>query len=83
MNGDIEKAPTTEECIREFMKQFRMLQNELDNVKEQQKELVESYEDRLDTKTLKKAMRAAKIKASVQALDTFEEYCEVLDTEVI
>jgi len=39
MTDNIEKAPTTEESIREFMKQFRMLQNEIDNVRDQQKGL--------------------------------------------
>lgn len=59
-----------------------MLQNEVENVKEQQKELAESFEDRLDTKTLKKAMQVVKIRAKIQAIDTFDQYCEVLVNEV-
>jgi len=79
----IKKSETTEQLVRSFMKQYRSIENELSDLKERKKDLVEEYKDKLDKKALTQAIRVAKIKAKVDAKDTFEQYCHILDSEVM
>ena len=65
--------------VEEFIDKFNSIEQELDLLKESQKELVEEYSDRLDMKTLKAAMRTVKIKKKVDHKDTFDVFCEILD----
>lgn len=70
-----------EPIIREFVDRLKVLEHEEENLKEQKKELVEEFSDRLDTKTLKAALRMAALKEKVQHKDTFDKYTEVLERE--
>lgn len=70
--GDLKKL------LSEFIERFTHIENEIDGLKEDQKSLLEDYDDRLDTKTLKQAIRIVKAKRKIQHLDTFEKYEEIL-----
>jgi len=48
-------------------------------LKEDAKNLLEEFEDRLDTKTLKQAIRIVRAKKKIKHQDTFERYESVLD----
>ena len=65
--------------VDEFMDRFTQLDNELELLKEDQKNLIEEYSDRLDIKTLKQAIRSVKIRKKVDHKDTFDSFCEILD----
>lgn len=81
-NSQPESLTELAPIIKEFVDKLKMLENEEANLKEQKKELIESYTDRLDTKTLKLALRAAAIKEKVERKDTFDTFCEILDREI-
>ena len=67
------------EVVTTFMERFDRMENEIDLLKEDQKQLIEDFSDRLDVKTLKQAIRTVKIKKKVDKLDTFESFVEILD----
>jgi uncharacterized protein (UPF0335 family) len=65
--------------VDEFMKRYENVENELELLKEDQKELIEEFSDRLDMKTLKQAIRTVKIKKKVDHKDTYDAFCDILD----
>lgn len=65
--------------VVEFVEKFKSIENEIDLLKDSQKELFEEYEDKLDIKTLKSAMRTVKIKKNVNHMETYEAFCDILD----
>lgn len=67
------------EIVDEFMTRFDRLENEIDLLKDDQKQLLEDFSDRLDMKTLKQAIRTVKIKKKVNHLDTYDAFVEILD----
>jgi len=67
------------ELLMKFMDRYTRLENEMDLLKEDAKNLLEEYEDRLDTKTLKQAIRIVRAKKKIKHQDTFERYESVLD----
>jgi uncharacterized protein (UPF0335 family) len=69
--------------IKEFVDRLKVIEHEEENLREQKKELVEEFSDKLDTKTLKAALRLVAIKEKVQHKDTFDKYTEVLERESI
>jgi uncharacterized protein (UPF0335 family) len=70
--------------VDEFMDRFTRVENELDLLKEDQKNLVEEFSDRLDIKTLKQAIRTVKIRKKVEHKDTYDSLVEILsDRETI
>lgn len=62
----------------EFIDRYRNVENELDLLKESQRDLVDEYKDKLDIKTLKAAMRVVKIEKTVTHKDTFEIFAEAV-----
>jgi hypothetical protein len=80
---NIENPKSTDENIKDFMKEYNLIEGEIVLLREQKKDLISAFEDRLDTKTLKKAISAAKIRAKVDAVDTFDAYCVSLENEVV
>ena len=64
--------------VKEFIGRLQNVDNEIEQLKEDRKEIVEEYADKLDTKTLKAALRAVQIKNSVQCRDTFDLFVDVL-----
>jgi uncharacterized protein (UPF0335 family) len=65
--------------IEEFVSKLRSIENEIDTLKEDQKELIEQYSDRLDTKTLKLAIKMVDFKAKIERKDTFDMMVEILE----
>jgi len=76
-----ESLTELEPVIHEFVNKLNALEHEEETLREQKKELVDSYADRLDTKTLKLALRQAALLKKVERKDTFEKFCEVLSRE--
>lgn len=68
--------------VEEFLKKIESVDNEIQLLKDDRKELLEEYSDRLDMKTLKAAMRIVEIKKGVVHKDTFDCFLEVLGEEV-
>lgn len=64
--------------VKEFISRMESVQNEIDQLKEDEKALIEEYSDRLDMKTLKAALKVIKIQRGVEHQDTFETFMEVL-----
>lgn len=79
----LKKNETTEELVRKFLKAYRSIEIEMDDLRERKKELMEEYKDKLDKKALTQAIRVAKIKSKVDAKDTFDQYCDILDKEIL
>ena len=65
------------ELVSEFIDKARSIENEIDTLKADQKELIEEYKDKLDMKTLQAAMRTIKIIKKVGARDTYDTFVEI------
>ena len=65
--------------VSEFIEKYKSLKNEQDLLKEQEKELMTEYGEKLDMKTLKLAMRVVSIKEKVEHKNSFDSLCEVLE----
>lgn len=66
------------ELVSEFIDKAKSIENEIDTLKADQKELIEEYKDKLDMKTLQAAMRTIKIIKKVGARDTYDTFVEIL-----
>lgn len=64
--------------VKEFIQRIQNVDNEIELLKEDRKDLIEEFSDRLDMKTLQAALRVAKIQQGVQRRDTFDLFMEVL-----
>lgn len=65
--------------VKEFMGKAQSIDNEIETLKEDRKELIEEYKEKLDVKTLNDALKVLKIKAGVKHKDTFEAFVEILE----
>jgi uncharacterized protein (UPF0335 family) len=70
---------TVEETAKEFLERWIALENELDLLKEDKKQLKAEYKDKLDLKTMQAAIRIAKIKAKVDHIDTLDEFVDIVE----
>lgn len=68
--------------VKEFVSRIENVDNEIELLKQDRKEIVEEYSTKLDLKVLQAAMRVVKIKHGVAHKDTFDLFLEVLDPEV-
>jgi len=68
--------------VTEFIDRYRTLENEELELKQQKKELVEEYSDKLDTKTLKLAMKEVELRSKVERKHYFDLFVHVLGGEV-
>lgn len=71
--GEIKKLVT------EFMERYENIEHELSLLKDDQKQLIEDFSDRLHMKTMKQAIRTVKIKKKVEQLETYEALVDILD----
>lgn len=82
-NSSADSQPTElgelKKIVDEFMNRYTQLDNELELLKEDQKNLIEEFSDRLDIKTLKQAIRSVKIRKKVDHKDTFDSFCSILE----
>jgi len=67
------------ELVDQFIERFKVIEHEIETLKEDQKELIEEFSDKLDIKTLQAAMRTVKIKKKVGYKDTFDTFVEILE----
>ena len=65
--------------VSNFLDRFKNIESEIELLKEDQKQLVEEFSDRLDIKTLQAAIRTVKIKKKVAFKDTFDTFVEILE----
>jgi hypothetical protein len=68
-----------EPIIQEFVEKMKRVKNEQELLKQDEKDLMEEYKDKLDIKTLKAAMRVVAVKEKVDRKDTFDTMVEVLE----
>jgi len=67
------------ELVDQFIERFKVIEHEIETLKEDQKELIEEFSDKLNIKTLQAAMRTVKIKKKVGYKDTFDTFVEILE----
>jgi uncharacterized protein (UPF0335 family) len=68
--------------VVEFVDRMRQLENEEAELREQKKELVDEYSKKLDTKTLKLALKLVDLKKKVQHKHYFDLFLRVLEGDV-
>jgi uncharacterized protein (UPF0335 family) len=64
--------------VKEFMDKVSNIDNEVEELKEDRKNLIEDYKDKLDMKTLQAALKVLKIQQGVQHKDTYDLFIEAL-----
>ncbi len=64
--------------VKEFMEKMQNLDNEIELLNEDKKQLVEDYSEKLDMKTLKAALSVLRIEKGVQHKDTYDTFLEAL-----
>lgn len=64
--------------VKEFVTRIETVDNEIETLKEDRKEIIEEYQEKLDLKTLQAALRVLKIQRGVQHQDTYELFLEAL-----
>lgn len=69
------------ELVKEFVGKVENIDNEIELLKQDRKELIEEYTGRLDMKTLTAALKVLKIQSTVAHRDTFDLFVEALSTE--
>lgn len=78
-----EMQPTEVNALRALVKEFvgrvQNIDNEIEGLKEDRKDLIDEYSQKLDYKTLQSALRVVKIQNSVEHKDTFDLFMEVLE----
>jgi len=67
--------------VNEFVTRIASLDNEIELLKGDRKDVVEEYADKLDLKVLQAAMKVVKIQNEVVHRDTFDLFLEVLDPQ--
>jgi uncharacterized protein (UPF0335 family) len=66
------------ELVKEFMSKVENLDSEMEGLKQDKKELIEEYKEKLDMKTLQIALRILKLQNAVQRRDSFDFFMEAL-----
>lgn len=64
--------------VKEFVGKMESVDNEIELLKQDRKELLEEYAEKLDMKTLSAALRVMKIQNEVAHKDTFDLFIEAL-----
>ena len=64
--------------VKEFMTKVQNVDNEIELLKEDRKDLIEDYKQKLDYKTLLAALKVIKIQAGVEHKDTYDLFLEAL-----
>lgn len=65
--------------VEEFITRLKAIKHEQELLKEDEKNLVEEFGEKLDMKTLKAAMRVVSVKEKVQHKDSFDTMLEILE----
>lgn len=64
--------------VKEFMTKIESIDSEVELLKEDRKEIIDEYSDKLDMKTLQTALRVIKLQNSVAHKDAFDLFIEAL-----
>ena len=64
--------------VKEFVDRMQNIDNEIETLKGDRKELVEEFKEKLDYSTLQAALRVIKIQNKVQRRDAYDLFLEVL-----
>jgi len=64
--------------VKEFTTRLKTIKDEQELLKEDEKNLVEEFKEKLDWKTLQAAMKVVKIEQGVQHKDTYDLFVEAL-----
>lgn len=64
--------------VKEFMTRASNIDNEIEALKDDRKELIEEFKDKLDMKTLTAALKVLKIQQGVQHMDTYDLFIAAL-----
>jgi uncharacterized protein (UPF0335 family) len=64
--------------VKEFVGKIESVDNEIELLKTDRKEIIEEYEEKLDYKTLQAALKVVKIQREVVHRDTFDLFIEAL-----
>ena len=64
--------------VKEFIHKIESIDNEIELLKGDRKEIIEEYSEKLDMKTLQSALKVVKIQQGVAHQDTFDLFLEAL-----
>lgn len=67
------------EVVGEFVRRLKVVEGEMELLKESRKDLIDEFKDKLDMKTLNSALRAVKIRKKVKYQDTFDTFVDILE----
>jgi uncharacterized protein (UPF0335 family) len=70
---------TLKSVVKEFMNRLENIDNEIELLKEDRKNLLEEYKAKIDLKTLQAALRVSKIQSTVAHRDTFDLFLSTLE----
>jgi uncharacterized protein (UPF0335 family) len=69
---------TLRALVKEFINKIESIDNEIELLKTDRKEIIEEYTEKLDMKTLQAALRVVKIQQGVEHKDTYDLFLEAL-----
>jgi len=64
--------------VKEFITKIESIDNEVELLKNDRKEVIEEYQEKLDMKTLQAALKVVKIQQAVAHRDTYDLFLEAL-----
>lgn len=64
--------------VREFITKIESVDNEIELLKTDRKEIIAEYQDKLDYKTLQAALKVIKIQRGVERKNTYDLFIEAL-----
>ena len=67
------------DLVKEFVGKIESVDNELELLKQDRKDIIEEYSEKLDMRTLQAVLRVIKIKAGVEHADTYDLFMEALE----
>jgi len=67
------------ETIAEFVKRLTALDNELAELKESRKDLLDEFRKKLDMKTMMVALRIVKLESNIEHKSTYDTFKDILD----
>jgi uncharacterized protein (UPF0335 family) len=65
--------------VKDFMRQIQAVDDEVETLKGDRKEIIEEFSDRLDMRTLQLALRVIKLQSHVAHRDTFDTFMNMLN----
>lgn len=64
--------------VKEFIGKIESIDNEVELLKQDRKDVIEDYSEKLDMKTLNAALKVIKIQSTVEHRDTYDLFVETL-----